>query len=104
MLPAEYRPPATLGLMRDTAGLVAACFAHRQVFGQDRVEVDHRREIIDRNAVRTFERGTDAYPPIRIGSTRETMAARSTMSGRREIWDRCTGHFKGLLRRPSLVR
>ena len=43
VLAAEHRPPPTIGLMRDTAGVIAACFAHSQTFGQERAEVDHRR-------------------------------------------------------------
>ena len=103
-LSAEYRPPPTVGLMRDTTGRIAAFFAHGQAFGQDRGEVDHRREIIDGYVVRAFVRRAGACPPIRVGSAYVTMHPRPTMSGRWEIWDRSTGHFKGPLRRPSLVR
>ncbi len=43
VLSAEYRPPPAIGLMRYTARLVAAFFAHGQAFGQDGGEVDHGR-------------------------------------------------------------
>ena len=39
----EYCPEPTIALMRDTAGVIAACFAHGQTFGQDGGEVGHGR-------------------------------------------------------------
>ena len=102
-LPAEDCPPPAPALVFDAA-VIAAFFARGQAFGQDCGKVDHRREIIDGYAVRAFVRRAGACPPIRVGSAYVTMHPRPTMSGRWEIWDRSTGHFKGPLRRPSLVR
>ena len=79
VLTAEYRPPAAIGLMRDTARFVVTFFARGQAFGQDCAEVDYRREIIDRHAVRAFVRRTGAFSPRRVGSTRSTMDAEATV-------------------------
>ena len=81
VLATEYCPPPAIGLMCDAARLVATFVTHGQAFGQDRAEVDHRREIIDRHAVRAFVRRPGACPPIRIGSTRRTVYAQAAMLG-----------------------
>ena len=79
VLPAEYCPPAAIGLTLDAARVVAACFAHGQAFGQDRGKVDHRRQTIDGYTVRAFVRRPGAFPPRRIRSTRSTVDAEATV-------------------------
>ena len=58
VLPTEYCPPAAIGLMCDAARVVAAYFAHRQAFGQDRGEVNHRPEINKCNRTAPFHQST----------------------------------------------
>ena len=60
VLSAEYRPPPTIGLMRDTAGYVAAFFAHGQAFDRQRL-LNGRfmfRRIFGSKTFRTFKRIT----------------------------------------------
>jgi len=54
ILSTKHRPPSTVGLMRYTAGIIAACFAHGQAISHDSGKIDHRRKIIDRYTVRTL--------------------------------------------------
>jgi len=76
---AEYCPPAAIGLMRDTAGAIATLFAHGQAFGQDCGKIDHRRDIIDRDTVRTNARHSCCGPPGRVDSAGPAVRSHSAV-------------------------
>ena len=66
VLPAEDCPPSAVGLMCDTAELVAACFAHSQAFYRPRL-LNGRfmfRRILGRETFRAFKciTGRIGYP------------------------------------------
>ena len=67
VLSSEYCPPPTIGLMRYTAGRIAAFFAHGQAISHHSGKVDHGREIIDRHTVRAPWRRYVVDNRIRMG-------------------------------------
>ena len=67
--------------MCETAGRIAAFFTHGQTFGQDRGEVDHRREIIDRHAVRAFCWRIHRQSPRSVPAAYRAVYAQAAMVG-----------------------